>query len=137
MSTAPLTPAAVVFAKDPQAVAAFYEALLQMTVTEREPGLVVLASAQFQLVVHGLPEAVAREITITVPPERRDEVPVKLCFPVDSLAIARARAPALGGALNPPEAEWSARGFKACDGHDPEGNVVQFRQAQDPGVPAA
>ena len=45
-----------------------------------------------------------------------------------SLAEARARAPALGGRLAPAGKEWAARGFRACDGVDPEGNVVQFRE---------
>ena len=42
-----------------------------------------------------------------------------------------ALAPTLGGAIKPPEAEWEARGFRAVDGHDPEGNVVQFRERTD------
>ena len=31
----------------------------------------------------------------------------------------------------PTTAEWQAseRGFRACDGHDPEGNVIQVREA--------
>jgi hypothetical protein len=33
-----------------------------------------------------------------------------------------------GGELNPPDKEFAARGFRACDGHDPEGNVLQLRE---------
>jgi hypothetical protein len=58
---------------------------------------------------------------------------VKLVFAVPSIAQARAWAPALGGELNPPEKMFEARGFRACDGHDPEGNVIQFRE--DANVP--
>lgn len=78
--------------------------------------------------MHPLPPEIAESIEIADPPKRRTDLPTKLIFPVASLAEARAKAPALGGALNPPGKEFAARGFRACDGHDPEGNVVQFRE---------
>jgi hypothetical protein len=34
----------------------------------------------------------------------------------------------LGGQVDPAEREWNDQGCLVCDGHDPEGNVVQFRQ---------
>ena len=40
----------------------------------------------------------------------------------------RGQALALGGQLFAPKREWEARGFRACDGIDPEGNVIQLRQ---------
>lgn len=40
----------------------------------------------------------------------------------------RVTAASLGGHIKPAAAEWSARGFRACDGHDPEGNVLQVRE---------
>lgn len=79
-------------------------------------------------VVHAIPKRVADTITIASPPKLRDERAVKLFFPVASLADARDKAPALGGGLSPTKKEWEARGFRACDGYDPEGNVVQFRE---------
>ena len=33
------------------------------------------------------------------------------------------------GALYPSHKEWDARGFRACDGYDPEGNIVQLRKS--------
>ena len=54
--------------------------------------------------------------------------PIELFFPVPSIAEARAKAPALGGKVGPKAKEWEARGIRACAGHDPEGNVVQFRE---------
>ncbi len=119
---------AVVFAKDLQRMAKFYEELLGLTAVHAESDHVVLASAQCELVIHAIPKWIADTITITVPPERRGETPIKLYFGVDSIAAARARAPALGGVLNPPEEEWVARGFRACDALDPEGNVLQLRE---------
>jgi predicted enzyme related to lactoylglutathione lyase len=124
----PQKPGAVLFAKDIARVAKFYAEVVPMAVTLEQPDLVVLESAPSQLVVHPIPAKIARSIDITDPPERRTDVAVKLIFPVASLAEARAKAPALGGQLNPPEKEFTARGFRACDGHDPEGNVVQFRE---------
>jgi len=119
---------AVLFAKDVARVAKFYEQILPMVVVHTERGLVVLESATFQLVVHGIPAHIAKSIKITSPPARRADVSTKMFFAVASIAEARAKAGALGGGLNPKKSEFEARGFRACDGHDPEGNVVQFRE---------
>jgi Glyoxalase-like domain len=127
MSQPPRT-GAVVFARDLARVARFYEVLASMTVAHAAPDHIVLESADFELVLHAIPKRIADTIEIAVPPKRRTETPIKLFFGVASLAETRAAAVALGGALNPEKAEWEARGFRACDGHDPEGNVVQFRQ---------
>ena len=37
-------------------------------------------------------------------------------------------AAALGGQIGPKQKQWTARGFTACDGFDPEGNVFQVRE---------
>ncbi len=119
---------AVVFAKDLPRVAKFYEELLSMAVAHAEDDHIVLESSACQLVVHAIPKKIAASIQINTPPERRTETPIKLFFFVSSIAEVRAKAVALGGELNPIKSEWEARGFRACDGHDPEGNVVQFRE---------
>ncbi|HEV2700659.1 MAG TPA: VOC family protein [Steroidobacteraceae bacterium] len=119
---------AVLFAKDAQRVAAFYQALAGMKVTHASKDLIVLESPGHQLVVHPIPAKIARGIDIAVPPKRRTQAAVKLVFAVKSIAAARAAAPAYGGELNPPERMFEVRGFRACDGHDPEGNVIQFRE---------
>jgi predicted enzyme related to lactoylglutathione lyase len=120
---------AVIFAKDLFRVARFYEEILVMTIVHSAKDHIVLNGADYQLVIHGIPKKIADSIEISTPPERRTETPIKLFFFVPSLAIAREQAVELGGALNPAEGEWEARGFRACDGHDPEGNVIQFREA--------
>jgi predicted enzyme related to lactoylglutathione lyase len=79
-------------------------------------------------VIHGIPDRIAKTIEITSPPARRTDMAVKLVFPVASIDDARLKAPALGGELNPKKKEFVARGFRACDGCDPEGNVIQFRE---------
>lgn len=128
---------AVLFAKDPQRVAAFYEALTGMKVTHAGSDIIVLESAAQQLLVHPIPPKIARGIDISTPPKRRIQAAVKLVFAVKSIAATRAAAPALGGELNPPERMFEARGFRACDGHDPEGNVIQFREPAHVGAKAA
>lgn len=119
----------VVFAKDLSCVARFYEKLLDMAIVHSATDYIVLDAPGYQLVIHGIPQKIADSIEISIPPERRTETPIKLFFFVSSLAMARDQATALGGALNPAEREWEARGFRACDGHDPEGNMIQFREA--------
>ncbi len=57
----------------------------------------------------------------------REDSYLKVCVPVQSLTESRALAQALGGRVASPDREWEARGFRACDGHDPEGNIVQLR----------
>ena len=32
--------------------------------------------------------------------------------------------------IDPAEREWSFQGYVRCDGHDPEGNVIQVIQAE-------
>jgi catechol 2,3-dioxygenase-like lactoylglutathione lyase family enzyme len=109
-----LKPGAVLFAQDVSKIAQFYASVLGMKATHTEPDLVVLESNAAQLVIHGVPAAVKKKYPISVPPRVREDTAVKLVFPVPSIA--------------PATKEFQARGFRACDGVDPEGNVVQFRQ---------
>jgi predicted enzyme related to lactoylglutathione lyase len=124
---------AVLFAKDLPRVAAFYRDLVGMTQTVTENRLIVLESDTYQLVIHGIPKNIANRIDITTPPLRRVDMPTKLVFPVTSLAAARTAADALGGGVDPVSEQFSARNFTACDGFDPEGNVVQFREVAPAG----
>lgn len=119
---------AVVFAKNVARVAKFYEGVLSMSIDHADPDHIVLNSEDFQLVIHAIPKQVAEMIAIAVPPEIREDTPIKLCLPVSSIAEARAKATALGGKVRSQEKEWNGPDFKACDGYDPEGNVVQFRE---------
>jgi predicted enzyme related to lactoylglutathione lyase len=122
-----LKPGAVLFAVDMVRVAAFYEGLLGMRRVEQVPTAIVLQAGGFELIVHAIPAQIATEIIIDDPPRRREESAHKLVFPVADLAVARERAAARGGLLDPAGTEWSWGGFRACDGHDPEGNCFQLR----------
>ncbi|TDV72433.1 hypothetical protein EC915_101579 [Pseudomonas sp. LP_7_YM] len=99
-----------------------------MAETVNETRLIVLEFATYQLVIHAVAKKIAEGLVIATPPERRANLPTKLVLPVKNLAQARAAAVALGGQVDDASAEFTARGFTACDGFDPEGNVLQFRQ---------
>jgi predicted enzyme related to lactoylglutathione lyase len=119
---------AVVYAKDLRRVAAFYEHAIDLTVTRREPTFVPLRCAGFELVVHAIPADIAASITLTDPPQRREDGAVKLVLPVSSIAAARAGAQRYGGKIDAPGCEWEFNGARLCNGHDPEGNVIQVRE---------
>ncbi len=119
---------AVLFAKDVNKIAKFYGQLLCLSITHAEAETVILKSDACLLTIHGIPEDIAETISISIPPQLRENTSIKLFFPVDSLSAARETAYKLGGGLSSLSAEWSTSDFRACDGFDPEGNVVQFRE---------
>jgi len=119
-------PSVVVFVADVHRVSAFYREVASMDVLIEDEGYAVMEIDGLQLVVHALsgePRVIAEAIHV------REDSYVKLCLPVASIAAARSLAAANGGAIKSPEHEWEARGFRACDGHDPEGNVIQVRES--------
>ena len=122
-------PSAVVFAKDVLRLASFYREVVGMTEAHRDKDHVVLDDQGFQLVIHGIPKKIAAEIQLTNPPQVRENIPIKLCLPVTTIEQARKKAAELGGKLGAKTKEWESRGFRACDGHDPEGNVFQVRES--------
>ena len=121
-------PSAVIFAKDVDRLAAFYRVVVAMTEAHRDKDHIVLDADTFQLVIHGIPKKIAEQIQITQPPQVREGTPIKVCLPVLSIEQARLHAAELGGQVGAKGKEWEARGFRACDGHDPEGNVFQVRE---------
>lgn len=121
---------AVIYALDVPRLARFYETLCGLPVLASEGDHQVLGAGAVELVIHAIPRRIAKGLHTGAPSEPREDAAVKLVFTVPSLADVRAAAPALGGKLGPAKREWDwpARGFRACDGLDPEGNVVQFRE---------
>ncbi len=90
---------------------------------------VVLESETYELVIVAIPAATAARIVIATPPVRRENTAFKLSFAVESLAAARVAAQEAGGELNAPAKEWEFQGMRVCDGCDPEGNMIQVREA--------
>jgi len=121
-------PCVVVFAKNIVRMARFYGEVAAMSTIHAAKDHVILETDCLQVVIHGIPKKIAASINITEPPFVRDQTAIKLCLPVRSIAAARRTASERGGRVGPKTKEWEARGFRACDGHDPEGNVFQVRE---------
>jgi predicted enzyme related to lactoylglutathione lyase len=120
-------PSAVVFVANVARMTQFYQTLASMARLQEDDQHAVLELEGFQLVIHalqGAPDAAEPERQHRV----REDAYVKLCLPVESIAAARSLAASLGGTIRPQGSEWKARGFRACDGNDPEGNVLQVRE---------
>jgi predicted enzyme related to lactoylglutathione lyase len=127
-STAPVQQGLVVFAKNKARVSAFYQRTLQLAVKESERSHDLLQGAGVEVVVHAIPAGIAKTITINQPPQPREDTPFKPTFYVPDLNAVRAAVEATGGWLKAADKAWHFRGATVLDGHDPEGNIVQFKQ---------
>ena len=125
----PFTAGAIVYAKDIQRLARFYAAVADLEIVHEVADHVVLESETYELVIVAIPAATAARIVIATPPVRRENTAFKLSFAVESLAAARVAAQEAGGELNAPAKEWAFQGMRVCDGCDPEGNMIQMREA--------
>ena len=123
------TPTVVLFVADVPRMTHFYQTVASMVLLRQDRDHAILELARLEVVIHAL----RGEPRVLPGPgghlRIREDMYVKLCLPVQSIAAARAKAAALGGALQPSAKEWQARGLRACDGHDPEGNVWQVRES--------
>ena len=120
----------VVYAKNKKRVSAFYQQTLGLEVHESESSHDLLRGHSCEIVVHSIPRKHAAGIKVSKTPEPRDETPFKPTFVVLSLSEVRLAAEATGGYLKPEAAAWHFRGQVLLDGWDPEGNIVQFKQAE-------
>lgn len=107
---------------------AFYCGIVDLKIRSTQQDHVVLESPVFQLVILRIPNRIADSIKIEEPPVRRESMPIKLVFFVQSIAEARLAARSLGGGVNTVSQEWQFEGSKICDGYDPEGNIFQLRE---------
>jgi predicted enzyme related to lactoylglutathione lyase len=124
--TGPARAGLFLYAKDLERLAAFYEAVLGMSRVRPSADLVVLNSPDIQLLVHAIPPAIAESITITTPPQRREDSAMKFFFTVPGIAAAEAIVAGLGGVVFPEQ--WAGPGFNVRNACDPEGNVFQIRE---------
>jgi predicted enzyme related to lactoylglutathione lyase len=120
----------VVFAKNKKRVSAFYQQSLGLVVEESDSSHDLLRGHGYEVVIHAIPRKYAAGITIAKPPQPREESPFKPTFVVSSLADVRRAVEATGGYLKPESGAWRSRGHTVLDGWDPEGNIVQFKQAE-------
>lgn len=123
----PLRQGLVLFAKNKKKVSAFYRQTLGLQAVEEEPSHDLLQGPGIEIVIHTIPRRIAADISITRPPQVRAETPLKPTFVVADLAAVRAAAEMTGGWLKPEAQAWQIRGATVLDGHDPEGNVLQFK----------
>lgn len=122
----PLLAGAVVYAKNLARVSRFYARVAGLNVLTQDDDHVVLEAPGFQLVVVAM--AVPFAARVEAEPRRREDTALKLVFVVPSIAVARDEAMPLGGVIDEVAREWRFQGHLVCDGHDPEGNVIQLRQ---------
>lgn len=130
------TSGAVIYTADCSRLAAFYVTAIGFRECERKPDYVVLDSGSLQLVLLRTDDAV-RPAAAGAPPMRAEPAPrrsdaaIKPVFHVASIAAARAAAPGTGGCINAARHEWRFGAYRVCDGLDPDGNVIQLREACD------
>jgi len=122
----PARAGALIYAIDVEHLAHFYEVMLSMRRLVTTEELVVLESADIQLVIHAIPPDIARTVVVTSPPEPRQQSAIRFFFTVPSISDARATASEIGGAVY--TQQWPGTGFVMCNGHDPEGNIFQIRE---------
>lgn len=116
---------AVTYVLDLSRSASFYSQVLGLVVRESGDGYCVMDGPGGTLTLVRVPEELAAGIDLADPPERREQTPIKVVFPVTDIAGTRALALSFGGVIDPVDAEWHWQGSVRCDGQDPEGNVLQ------------
>ncbi len=117
--------ALVVFSVNVGRMAAFYEAILGARPLVESSGDIRLVSDREEIVLHSIPEDIARTIDISSPPVPRDGLPIKPVFDLDSLESALGVVQAKGGVVT--DRGFSLDGLTRHDVLDPDGNVIQLR----------
>lgn len=117
----------VLFVNSLESQTNFYLQVLNATVSSKSEEYATLSTDNFELTLHQIPEQYQE--AIQTPPQIREDCAWKPTFDIDNLGAAREAASQLGGTIKDPGFEWPLDGFVYCDGSDPEGNVIQFRQS--------
>lgn len=126
--TGPARTGVLIYAKHLAALAAFYRQLLNARVLQADADHQVLQSADGQLIIHAIPPHIAQTITLSTPPEPREEQAIQPFFTVQSLAESVALVERSGGRSCGPE--WTGMGLRVRNVCDVEGNVIQLREVQ-------
>jgi predicted enzyme related to lactoylglutathione lyase len=114
---------AVLFAKDARKVAQFYVEVFGAVMRDSGEHHAMLDCQGFELMVQQIPAHLARDVNVTVPPQRRERGSVRLDYPVADIASARKRAKRLGGQIDELPPPWAGGDASWHLGYDPEGNV--------------
>jgi len=118
------------FAVNVTTLANFYEKVLGIVPIPR-PGDskkdIRLGNDAEELLIHSIPNRIAKSIVIQSPPVPRDNSVMKPVFDVESLSIALERVTLSGGIVT--ERTFTLDGLTRHDIVDPEGNVVQLRSS--------
>ena len=122
--------ALVVFSINVRRLAAFYEAVLGAEPREESSGDIRLISERDEVLIHSVPDKIAKNIEITTPPEPRENSALKPVFDVVSLDRALSGVEATGGVVT--SRGFSLGGLTRRDVIDPDGNVIQLRAASAP-----
>ena len=106
--------AAVLYVKDLDRMQSFYRACFGMNTADCADDYCVLESGSLTLSLVTTPDRIAATIVLTEPPLRRENVPIKLAFAVDSIEAVRPLFVELGGLVDPPRPS----------GHSGAGSIV-------------
>lgn len=120
---------AAIYVKDLPSMRAFYERCFALSPLHADDRICILASSDWELWLVRVADHLAGAVVTDGPPLRRDDSPIKLVFDVADLDQVGSLVVAAGGQLDPADAIWEFRGRLHRDCLDPEGNVVQLRQA--------
>ena len=115
---------AMIYVKDLNRMAAFYEGVLGLNPIEetRMENWVEFEAGVAKVALHSIPPGIADQIEISSPPRPRQNNPVKLSFEVDDVALESRRLESLGVTIV--QHPWGA-----YDGVDPEGNIFGLYSA--------
>ena len=120
----------MIFALNVKILSDFYKDVLSLSPTP-QPGDskkdIRLGNDAEELLIHSIPNRIAKSIVIQSPPIPRDNSAMKPMFDVESLSIALERVTLLGGIVT--ERTFTLDGLTRHDIVDPEGNVVQLRSS--------
>lgn len=125
--TGPARAGVLIYAKNLGTLSRYYQELLDLRVVAADNQHRVAENDDIQLVLHAIPAQYADEISISSPPQPREEQAIKPFFTVASLEAAEVRAKQLGGFVFGPA--WDGPGFRVRNACDPEGNVIQLRES--------
>jgi predicted enzyme related to lactoylglutathione lyase len=114
---------AVLFAQDLRKVASFYTRVFAAQLVREDADHAELEFEAFRLVVQRIPEQYAKNVVITIPPQRREHGAIRLNFRVGDVAKLRSVARSLGGEIDDKPPPWAGADARFHLGHDPEGNV--------------